>query len=73
MLGPLPRLHRLLLVTIALAFCIGAGAWLAIWTPIPLVATAGATAGALVGVLVAYLLAHDFSDHDPRPVHIRRH
>ncbi|MDP3893885.1 hypothetical protein [Nocardioides sp.] len=72
MLGPLPRLYHLLLWVVTLGFCVGAGAWLASWTNVPVVASVGAGAGALIGVLVAYLLAHDFRA-EPRTVRIRRH
>ena len=72
MFGPLPRLHRLLLVATALLIGVGSGAWVAYSTAMPLAASAGAVIGALVGILLAYALVHDFHAR-ARPVRtIRR-
>ncbi|GAB3783205.1 hypothetical protein [Nocardioides ungokensis] len=60
MFGPLPRLHRLLLVATALLVGVGSGAWIAWSTAMPLAASAGAVIGALAGLLLAYALVHDF-------------
>lgn len=72
--GPLPRLHRLLVVVTALAVGIASGVWIAQFSTLPAAAIAGAAWGALAGVLLGYVLLHDFH-HRPRPVrvHHRRH
>lgn len=70
--GPLPRLHRLVLVAAALLVGVAAGAWLAHFTALPLAASAGAAVGAVAGMLLAYALVHDFHAH-ARPVRVRRH
>lgn len=62
MFGPLPPLHRLLLIIVALLVGVGSGAWIAHFTPVPLAASAGAALGALAGVLLGYVLIHDFSN-----------
>ena len=60
MLGPLPRLHRLLLISATvLVVGIASGAWIALFTL--LAVTAGAVVGAVAGLLLGYLLVHDFS------------
>ena len=70
--GPLPRLHRLVLVAAALLVGVAAGAWLAHFTALPLAVSAGAAVGAVAGMLLAYALVHDFQAH-ARPVRVRRH
>jgi xanthine/uracil permease len=60
-LGPLPRLHRLLLIATVLVVGIASGAWIALFTPLPVAVTAGAMVGAVAGLLLGYLLVHDFS------------
>ena len=60
-LGPLPRLHRLLLIATVLVVGIASGAWIAMFTPLPVAVTAGAMVGAVAGLLLGYLLVHDFS------------
>jgi hypothetical protein len=60
-LGPLPRLHRLLLITTVLVVGIACGAWIALFTPVPVAVTAGTMLGAVAGLSLGYLLAHDFS------------
>lgn len=72
MLGPLPQLHRLLLLLTVLAVGIASGAWIAHYAVLPVAATAGAGFGAVAGLLLGYLLIHDWS-HRPRPVRVRRH
>ncbi len=72
MFGPLPQLHRLLLVAAALLVGVASGAWLAHFTALPVAASAGALIGAVAGVLLAYALVHDFHDR-ARPVRVRRH
>lgn len=72
MFGPLPRLHKVLVVTVALAVGLIAGFWFVHSTPLPALVAAGIGWGVLTGVLLAYLLLHDFH-HRPRPVRVRRH
>lgn len=69
MIGPLPRLHSLLvLVTVLLAGVTG-GAWVAHFSRIPVAIGAGALLGALLGAAASYLLLHDF--HQRTPAHVR--
>ncbi|GAA2148010.1 hypothetical protein GCM10009844_25940 [Nocardioides koreensis] len=70
--GPLPQLHRLLLVAAALLVGIASGAWVAHFTPLPVAASVGALVGAVAGVLLAYALVHDFHAR-ARPLRVRRH
>ena len=63
--GPLPQLHRLLLVAAALVVGIASGAWVAHFTPLPVAASVGAHQR-------AYALVHDFHAR-ARPVRVRRH
>ena len=73
MLGPLPQLHRMLLIVTVLVVGVACGAWLAHFTSLPVAATAGAAVGAVAGLMLGYLLVHDFSHH-PRGVRVlRRH
>lgn len=65
MLGPLPALHRLLVVAVVLVVGVGSGAWIALFTPVRVAAPAGALVGAVAGALAAYALVHDFT-HDRR-------
>ena len=64
MLGPLPYLHRVVLVTAVLLTAIAAGAWVAHFTPLPVAGGVGALVGGLAGVLVAYFFVHS-SHHQP--------
>jgi membrane protein YdbS with pleckstrin-like domain len=70
--GPLPRLHRLLVITTVLVVAVGSGVWLTQFTPIPFAAVAGAAWGALAGMLLSFVLLHEFH-HRPRTVRVRRH
>ncbi|WP_243057367.1 hypothetical protein [Nocardioides sp. SR21] len=72
MIGPLPRLHRLLVVAVALIVAIASGAWVAHFSPLPVAAVAGAMWGFFAGIVLAYVLVHDFHAH-PHPVRLRRH
>ena len=51
MLGPLPALHRLLVVGVVLVVGVCSGAWIAHFTPLEVAAPAGAPVGAAAGVL----------------------
>jgi hypothetical protein len=70
--GPLPRLHRLLVVITVLAVGIASGIWVAQFSSLSAAAAAGAGWGALAGILLGFVLLHDFH-HRPRPVRVRRH
>jgi membrane associated rhomboid family serine protease len=69
--GPLPQLHRVLVVLTALAVGIASGAWIAHYSPLPIAAVAGALWGALAGVLLGFVLLHDFR-HRGHRVRVRR-
>jgi hypothetical protein len=71
MLGPLPYLHRVVLVTAVLLTAIAAGAWVAHFTPLPVAGGVGALVGGFAGVLVAYFFVHS-SRHQPVRVSSRR-
>lgn len=60
MFGPLPRLHRMLVLTTVVLVAVASGAWLAHFTALPAAAAAGAAWGAIAGLLLAYVLLHDF-------------
>ncbi len=60
-LGPLPAFHRLLVVGVVLVTGICSGAWIALFTPLQVAASAGALIGAAAGGLAAVALVHDFS------------
>ncbi|GAB2880052.1 hypothetical protein [Nocardioides pacificus] len=66
MLGPLPHLYRIALVVAAVTVFLAVGAWVAQFTPIPLLASVGAGVGAAAGLVAAYLLVHDFSHQGHR-------
>ena len=71
MLGPLPALHRLLLVLAALVVCVGIGLWFGAVPEIPLNLRVGLAAGAATGVAAGFVLVHDFH-HQGRPARVRR-
>jgi hypothetical protein len=60
MLGPLPTLHRFVLVLGALVVCVGIGFWLGAMPEIPVNLRAGVLAGVGAGVAAAFALVHDF-------------
>ena len=72
MFGPLPQLHRILVVITTLAVGIGSGIWMSESTALPFAAAGGAGWGALAGGLLGYLLLHE-CHHRAHPVHLRRH
>ena len=69
MFGPLPVLHRIVLVAISLCFGVVAGMWIAHATSLPVAVYGGALAGGLLGLGAAYILVHT---PQPRPVRITR-
>jgi len=72
MLGPLPALHRFLLVLGALVVCIGIGLWFGAVPEIPLDLRAGLVAGAAAGVAAAFVLVHDFHEQARAAARARR-
>ncbi len=67
MLGPLPHLHRLVVIAIVLLTGMASGAWIAHFTPLPVAAGAGALVGALAGLGASYLLVHRPTPQPARP------
>lgn len=70
MLGPLPLLHRIVTVAVALASGLLAGAWL--WHVTPLAVPASVLVGSLLGLGASYLLVHPFGEQEPVPVRVDR-
>ncbi|MEZ5097544.1 MAG: hypothetical protein R2731_16480 [Nocardioides sp.] len=70
MFGPLPRLHRSLLVLVTVLVGVAAGAWLGQSTP-ELLVSVGALAGGLSGIGLAWLLVHRPTPHAVRARHRR--
>lgn len=58
MLGPLPRMYRVIVVAAAVLLFVGAGALAAYTLPYPILISAGASVGLAVGAIAAYLLVH---------------
>lgn len=57
-LGPLPRMYRIIVVAAAVLLFVGAGALAAYTLPYPILVSAGASVGLAVGAIAAYLLVH---------------
>ena len=72
MLGPLPALHRIVLVLSALAVCIGLGVLLGVMPEVALNVRLGLIAGAATGLAAAFVLVHDFHQRERQPVRARR-
>ncbi len=72
MLGPLPALHRFLMVLAALVVCIGLGVWLGAVAEVPFDLHVGLVAGTLAGVAAAFVLVHDFHQRQARTARARR-
>ena len=72
MLGPLPALHRFLLVLAALVVCVGIGLWFGAVPEIPLNLRVGLVAGAVAGIAAAFVLVHDFHQRQGRAARVRR-
>jgi xanthine/uracil permease len=70
--GPLPRLHRMVVVATALAAGILSGVWLTQLIAGPALIAAGIGWGLLAGLLLDFVLLHDFQQH-PRHSRVRRH
>lgn len=71
MLGPLPLLHKLVLVLAAVLICTGIGFWAGTAPEVPLNLRVGLLAGAVLGAAAAFALVHDFH-HRQRSVRVRR-
>lgn len=72
MLGPLPTLHRYVLVLAALVVCVGIGLWFGALPEVPLNLRVGLLAGGATGVAAAFVLVHDFHRRQARPERARR-
>jgi hypothetical protein len=72
MLGPLPTLHRYVLVLAALVVCGGIGFWLGAMPEVPLNLRVGLLAGTAAGAAAAFVLVHDFHARQGRPARARR-
>ncbi|WP_299924093.1 hypothetical protein [uncultured Nocardioides sp.] len=72
MLGPLPALHRFVLVIAALVVCVGIGLWFVAVPEIPLNLRVGLVAGATAGVAAGFVLVHDFHQRQGRTARVRR-
>ncbi len=59
MLGPLPLLHRMVVVAAVLAVFVGLGLWMGLESSAPVVLLSGTTFGVLSGGLVSWLVVHD--------------
>lgn len=57
-LGPLPKMYRVVVTVAALLVFVGGGAWAAYALPYPFLVSAGASVGLAVGALTSYLLLH---------------
>lgn len=71
MLGPLPYLHRLLLVSIAVLVSTGIGAWFGLLPTVPVGVSLGVLIGLVAGAGAAYLLIHDFHHGQSHPARVR--
>lgn len=72
--GPLPSLHRIVLVLSAVAVCIGigVGVWLGVMPEVALNVRLGLIAGAATGLAAAFVLVHDFEQRERRQAPARR-
>lgn len=66
MLGPLPKVYRVLVCVIGIALFVGLGAWAATFLRLPDVAMVGASIGAGLGVVAVFVMLHDFHLDDGR-------
>lgn len=72
MIGPLPRLYRILVIAVAILISVAGGVWLAQHFALAL-PFRGVLVGLAFGVLIAFALVHDFSrGRQARPVRVIR-
>lgn len=71
MLGPLPKLYRVVVSLVAILLFVGGGAWAAFMLPYPILVSAGASVGLGIGAVCAYLLLHQ-SHPSVQPHRVRR-
>ena len=69
MFGPLPRLHRILVLLTSMVVGVVAGVVLVERTGLPVLAYAGLGWGLFAGLVLNYVLLHDF--HGRRPLRAR--
>ena len=72
MLGPLPALHRFVLVLCALGVGIATGAWLGLTPDVPMNVRLGLLGGTGAGLVAAFVLVHDFHEQWGQPARVRR-
>ena len=72
MLGPLPALHRYVLVLAALVVCVGIGLWFGAVPELPLNLRVGLVAGAAAGAAAAFVHVHDLHQQQGRAAPVRR-
>lgn len=72
MLGPLPSLHKFVLILAALVVCTGIGLWFGVMPQVPLNLRVGLLAGTGAGLAAAFALVHDFHQRQARPARARR-
>ena len=73
MLGPLPRLHRVVVVLALLVLCATVGASMGADPSVPFLVGTGLVGGAAVGVLMSFALLHQRHQHQPHQQHRVRH
>jgi hypothetical protein len=73
-LGPLPKLYRVIVSVATLVVFVAVGVWAAFRLPYPQLVSVGASVGLGLGVVCAYLLVHQWhASVQPRHVRRRRH
>lgn len=69
MFGPLPLLHRIVLIALTLCFGVATGAWIAHMTTVPVTVSTGTALGGVLGLVASYALVHQ---PQPRAVRVTR-
>ena len=72
MFGPLPYLHRVLLVAAALLVCAGLGVWVGLMPEVAVGVRMGVVAGLATGLAAAFVLVHDVHRRGAHPARARR-
>lgn len=70
MLGPLPKLYRVVVTLAALVVFVAVGGWATLMLPYPELVAVGASVGLGLGAVIAYLLV--YASPQPRDVRRRR-